>query len=138
MRNTPVDYNIVRNITENSGVSDPGKASIRELVKLVNQIEKESGVKFVRMEMGVPGLPAPRVGIEAEIEALKNGVASWYPDIEGIPSLKQETSRFIKLFLDLDISPRGCIPTVGSMMGSMASFIVANRNDSSKGGHSFS
>jgi aspartate/methionine/tyrosine aminotransferase len=137
MRNTPVDYNIVKNITEKSGVADPGRASIRELVKLVNQIEKKSGVKFVRMEMGIPGLPAPEIGIEAEIEALKNGVASWYPDIEGIHSLKNETSRFIKLFLDLDIKPRGCVPTVGSMMGSLASFIVANRNDSSKEGTLF-
>jgi aspartate/methionine/tyrosine aminotransferase len=137
MRITPVDYNIVKNITESSGVTDPGRASIRELVKLVSQIEKASGVKFVRMEMGVPGLPAPEIGIEAEIQALKNGVASWYPDIEGIAPLKNETSRFIKLFLDLDIKPRGCIPTVGSMMGSLASFIVANRNDKSKEGTLF-
>jgi aspartate/methionine/tyrosine aminotransferase len=137
MRNTPVDYKIVKNITENNGVTDPGRASIRELVKLVNQIERESGVKFVRMEMGVPGLPAPEIGIEAEIKALKDGVASWYPDIEGIAPLKNETSRFIKLFLDLEISPRGCVPTVGSMMGSLASFIVANRNDSSKEGTLF-
>jgi len=31
--------------------------------------------------MGVPGLPAPSIGIEAEIKALKNGVAAVYPDI---------------------------------------------------------
>ena len=81
MKNTPVDYNTVKSIIGKSGITDPGRSSIRELVKLVNQIERESKVKFVRMEMGVPELPAPAIGIEAEIEALKDGVASWYPDI---------------------------------------------------------
>jgi len=89
------------------------------------------------MEMGVPGLPAPEIGINAEIEALKSGVGSLYPDIAGLRSLKEEASRFIKLFLDIDISPGGCIPTVGSMMGSMICFLVANRNDRTKEGSLF-
>ena len=97
----------------------------------------KTGIKFVRMEMGVPGLPAPSIGIDAEIAALKKGVASVYPDISGIPSLKRETSRFIKLFLNVDIQPEGCIPTVGSMMGAMVSFLVANRNDRTKEGTLF-
>jgi aspartate/methionine/tyrosine aminotransferase len=89
------------------------------------------------MEMGVPGLPAPSIAIEAEIAALKNGVASDYPNITGISPLKHEASRFIKLFLNVDISPQGCIPTVGSMMGAMVSFLVANRNDKTKEGTLF-
>ncbi len=87
--------------------------------------------------MGVPGLPAPSIGIEAEIAALKSGVASLYPDISGLRPLKKETSRFIKLFLDVNIDPQGCIPTVGSMMGAMVSFLVANRNDKTKEGTLF-
>lgn len=43
--------------------------------------------------------------------------------------LKEEISRFVKLFLDVDVSPAACVPTVGSMMGSMAAFLTANRND---------
>jgi aspartate/methionine/tyrosine aminotransferase len=89
------------------------------------------------MEMGVPGLPAPSIGVEAEIEALHKGVASLYPDIGGLRILKNEASRFIKLFLNVDISPAGCIPTVGSMMGSMICFLVANRNDRNKEGSLF-
>jgi aspartate/methionine/tyrosine aminotransferase len=137
MRNTPADFNIVKTIIGESGLSDIGKASIREIVKLVSQIEVSTGIKFIRMEMGVPGLPASQIGIEAEIESLKRGVASDYPNIEGIKPLKDETSKFIKLFLDLDINPQGCIPTVGSMMGSMVSFMVANRNDKTKEGTLF-
>ena len=100
-------------------------------------IEEKTGIRFIRMEMGVPGLPAPSVGIEAEIAALKRWVASIYPDISGIEPLKNETARFIKLFLNVDIDPEGCIPTVGSMMGAMVSFLVANRNDRTKEGTLF-
>jgi aspartate/methionine/tyrosine aminotransferase len=135
--NTPVDPGIVRRKIEDSGLRDLGIASIREIVKLVNQIEQATGIRYVRMEMGVPGLFPPSIGIEAEIAALRNGVASEYPDIEGLPALKEETARFVKLFLDIDISSRGCIPTVGSMMGGMVSFLVANRNDHTKEGTLF-
>jgi len=137
MRNTPVDHNIVRSRIKSSGLTNLGTASIREIVKLVNQIEQESGTKFVRMEMGVPGLLPPSIGTDAEIEALRNGVAAVYPNIEGVLSLKEETSRFVKLFLDTEINPMGCIPTVGSMMGAMVSFLVANRNDKTKEGTLF-
>jgi len=77
--------------------------------------------------MGVPGLPAAKYGVDAEIEALKKGVAATYPDIQGIPELKAEASKFVKLFLGIDVNPEGCIPTVGSMQGGFASFITIER-----------
>jgi len=137
MRSTPVDYNLVKAMIAESGLTNLGIASIREIAKLVNQIEKATGMRYIRMEMGVPGLFPPSIGVDAEIAALKRGVSSVYPNIEGIAPLKEETARFIKLFLDIDINPRGCIPTVGSMMGSMISFLVANRNDRTKEGTLF-
>jgi aspartate/methionine/tyrosine aminotransferase len=136
MTGIPINTDLINDIFSSTGI-EPGKASIREITHVVNLIEKKTGIRFVRMEMGVPGLPAPEIGVNAEISALKNGVASVYPDISGIASLKQETSRFIKLFLNIDIKPQGCIPTVGSMMGGMAGFLVANRNDRTKEGTLF-
>jgi aspartate/methionine/tyrosine aminotransferase len=133
----PISEEIIESLAIDNGLPKPGYGSIREISHLVNLIEVKTGIKFVRMEMGVPGLPAPEIGIEAEIKALRSGVASLYPDISGIPSLKEETSRFIKLFLNVDIRPEGCIPTVGSMMGGMATFLVVNRNDRSKEGSLF-
>lgn len=127
MKNTPVKQEIVNKIVAESGLKSVGNASIREIVKIVSQIEAASGVKFIRMEMGVPGLESPEIGVQAEIEALQKGVASIYPNMEGLPELKKETSRFIKNFMNLDLSPQGCIPTVGSMQGSMAAIMVANR-----------
>lgn len=137
MKNTPVDFNIVSRKIAESGLTNLGIASIREIHKLVNQIEKATGIKYVRMEMGVPGFPTSRIAIDAEIESLKRGVSSDYPNIEGIKPLKEEASRFMRLFLDLEVDPQGCIPTVGSMMGSMLSFLVANRNDRTKEGTLF-
>jgi aspartate/methionine/tyrosine aminotransferase len=126
-KKTPIDYQIVSQKIKDSNLDSPGVASIREIKKLVDQIEKASGEKFVRMEMGIPGLPPTQVGVDAEIEALKKGVAAIYPDIFGIPQLKTETSRFIKLFMGLDVNSEGCIPTCGSMMGSFAAFLTINR-----------
>lgn len=137
IRNTPVDYSVVSDVVRNSPVDKVGHASIRELVRMVNQIEERTGIKYIRMEMGVPGLDPAAVGIEAEIEALRRGVASKYPMIEGVKELKLEVSRFAKLFMDIDVDPMGCVPTVGSMMGGMAVFMTANRTDRNKHGTLF-
>ena len=96
--NTPIDFQKVSNALDKAKIPSLAKASIRELVALVNTIESGTGEKYIRMEMGVPGLPAPSIGIEGEIKALESGVASKYPMLEGIPQLKQEISRFCWLF----------------------------------------
>ncbi|MDX9695433.1 MAG: pyridoxal phosphate-dependent aminotransferase [Bacteroidales bacterium] len=129
---TPIDAGVVKKKIEASGIEKVGLAAIRELVRLVNEIEKETGEKYIRMEMGVPGLPPPQVGIEGEIEALRKGVASKYPMIEGEDFLKKEISRFVKNFLNIEVNPKHCIPTVGSMQGGMASFMVSCRRDAKK------
>jgi len=123
----PVDESIIKRAIEALHVKDLEKATIREVVAIADIIEKKTGLEFIRMEMGVPGLPASRIGVEAEIEALKTGIASIYPPIDGLPELKTESSRFIKAFVDLDIDPECCIPTVGSMEGSFISFLIANQ-----------
>lgn len=133
----PLDIDFIQKTARESGIGLTGRESIREIVHLVNKIEKNTGISYVRMEMGVPGLPTPAFAVDAEIEALKRGVSASYPDITGVRILKEETSRFIKLFLNTELSPEGCIPTVGSMMGGMVSFLVANRNDRTKEGTLF-
>ena len=132
MSNTPVKPEIVKKYLSQLRINDPGKASIREIVALINLIEEESKVRFIRMEMGVPGLPAAKVGVEAEIKALQSGVASVYPMMDGIKPLKSEASRFIKTFMNIDIDPASCIPTAGSMQGTFAALLVAGHVDKKK------
>ncbi len=127
MKITPIDYSTVARKISESGIAKIGRASIREIKKLIDNIELETGQKFVRMEMGIPGLPPASAGVEGQIEALRKGVAAIYPDIHGIAPLKQEISRFVKLFMNIEVSPEGCIPTVGSMQGGFASFLTLSR-----------
>lgn len=120
----PFQRDVVEDVLQRMRISKVGDATIRQTVALSEELERRTGEKFIHLEMGSPGLPASRLGIEAQKEALDNGVASSYPNISGIAPLKEQASRFVKAFLDIDVKPEGCIPTVGSMMGTFASFIV--------------
>ena len=127
MKNTPVDYQTARKIIDGYGLPDFGKATIREVVAISTQLEQETKTEFIHMEMGVPGLKAAQVGVDAEIKALQDGVASIYPNINGTSDVKAEASRFIKAFIDIDIAPEGCVPVTGSMQGTYASFLVCGQ-----------
>jgi len=100
--------------------------------KLVSQIENQSGQEFIHMEMGVPGLPASTIAIKAEKEALDKGLASMYPDIEGVPFAKNVISEFVRLFMNVEVSPACCIPTVGAMQGSFAALLSIARTQPEK------
>lgn len=136
-RTTPMDFETVNRELAASGLKNVGQASIREIKKLIDTIEHATGERYIRMEMGIPGLPPMPVGVEAQIEALKNGVAAIYPDIQGIPELKTEIARFVKLFLGIDVDSEHCLPTVGSMMGGLACFMTLNRMHADREGTLF-
>ena len=125
MINSPLDKKLVEEKIQQLRIPDVGKASIREIVALVNLVEEATDFKYIRMEMGVPGLPPSKIGVEAEKKALDRGVAAIYPMVDGIKPLKQEASRFIKNFLDIELAPAGCIPTTGSMQGTYTAFMAA-------------
>lgn len=124
MQHNLIDIQQVDAIMAQCGVSNLDDASIRDTVKIANLLEKATGEKFIRMEMGVPGLSPSRIGTEAEIEALRQGVAQFYPMLEGYPALSEEASRFVKNFMDVDIRPEGIIPTVGAMQASYVAFMA--------------
>ena len=110
-------------LLEQMGIPDISRATIRQAGAIARALEAQSQIEFLHLEMGVPGLPPEKVGVEAEKRALDAGVASQYPNIFGIPELKQQASRFLKAFLDIDVAPQGCIPTVGAMQGSFSAFL---------------
>jgi len=127
MKNTPVDYNIVKEVIESYGLPDFGKATIREVVAISSELEEKTNTEFIHMEMGVPGLNPAQVGVDAEIDALRNGIASVYPNINGTPELKKEASRFIKAFLNINIDAECCVPVTGSMQGTYVSFLTCGQ-----------
>ena len=108
-------------------IADLSRTTIGEVLLTAQYLEKETGIPFVRMDQGSPGLPVNRYGVEAEKAALDRGVGSQYPAAAGVPELKQAASRFVKAFMDIDVSPRSCVPTVGSVSGSFGSFIACTQ-----------
>lgn len=120
----PIDHSTLAGVLKQMDILDISRATIRQSGAIARALEKAVATEFLHLEMGIPGLPPTKVGIEAEKSALDAGVASEYPNMYGIPKLKEQSSRFLKAFLDIDVSPLGCIPTVGSMQGSFSTFLL--------------
>lgn len=132
MRPTPINKELIDNTIREHGIQDFAKATIREVKGVAAHAEKESGVEFIKMEMGIPGLPAAQVGVDAQIKSLQDGIAHSYPDIPGLPALKEAASEFVKAFIGVDINPEGCVPVCGSMQGTFASFLTCSQADKKK------
>lgn len=105
-------------------VADLSHATIGETLLVAQYLEQKTGIPFIRMDQGSPGLPINKYGVEAEKRALDSGIGSQYPAAAGIKELKEAASEFVKAFINVDITPRSCLPTVGSVAGSFGSFIA--------------
>ena len=127
MGRLPIDRSVLDSALERMDIADIAQATIRQSGDIARVMETQTGMEFLHLEMGVPGLPPEKAGVEAECRALQSGVASQYPNMFGIPELKQQTSRFIRAFLDVGVAPQGCIPTVGSMQGSFTAFLLCSQ-----------
>jgi len=132
MKETPIKREIVDALIDSLGIKDFAKATIREVKQVAAMAEQQSGVEFIKMEMGIPGLPAAQVGVDAQVKALQEGIAHSYPDIQGYTELKKEASRFVKAFIGLDVDATGCVPVSGSMQGTFASFLTCSQAQKGK------
>lgn len=132
MTNTPIEPSFINQAVKEMEIADLSRATIREVKAVASAAEAASGKEFIKMEMGVPGLPASEYGVKAEIQALQDGIARLYPDINGLPALKEQASRFVKAFINADIAPEGCVPVTGSMQGTYASFLTSVQADPKK------
>lgn len=115
---------LVEQACRDQKVTDLSEATIGEVLLVAQDLEKKTGIPFIRMDQGSPGLPVNHFGVEAEKKALDEGVGSQYPPAAGVPELKKAAHEFVKAFIDVDISPRSCVPTTGSVAGSFGSFIA--------------
>ena len=108
-------------------IEDVSRTTIRQCSMIGATLEESVGEPFSHLEIGVPGIPACPVGIAAQKKALDEGISSIYPPVQGLPELKKNASRFIKAFIDIDIDPKGIVPTVGSMQCSMTSILECSQ-----------
>lgn len=132
MQNRVFSQQLINEVVDELKITNLEKATIGEVLLIASRLEQLTGIPFIRMDQGVPGLKPCQIGLDAEKEALDKGVAAMYPAAEGIPVLKGEAARFVKAFLDVDISPVSCIPVTGSVAGSFGSFIICNQIDTKK------
>ena len=128
----PITKDRLEAIISNLAIADVTTATIRQICSLAGSLENEANEKFVHLEIGNPGLPAINIGIEAECAALQSGIANQYPNIGGIPALKDNGSKFLKAFLDIDVPGRCIVPTVGSMQGSFTVLMLMAQRDPKK------
>lgn len=132
MQNRVYSQELVDRVVDELKITDLEQATIGQVVLLASRLEELTGIPFIRMDQGVPGLEPCRIGTEAEKQALDTWIPAIYPAAEGIPELKTEASRFVKAFLDVDISAAACVPATGSVAGSFGSFIACTQCDPGK------
>ena len=118
---------LVAEACRENNIADLSTATIGEILLAAQYLEEKTGIPFVRMDQGSPGLPANRYGVEAEKQALDRGVGSQYPPAAGVPELKEAASEFIRAFMDVELGPRGCVPTTGSVAASFGAFIACTQ-----------
>ena len=100
------------------GINDIADATIRQISALASFLEEQAGEKMIHLE--------------TEREVLRRGIANQYPNIAGVPRLKENGSRFLKAFLDIDVPSEYIIPTVGSMQGGYALMLLLAHRDAKR------
>ena len=125
--NQPLPKESLDRVLREMGIEDISRTTIRQCAMIGAALEQEADEPFSHLEFGVPGIPACPIGIEAQKKALDEGKCSIYPSVQGLQELKENASRFVKAFIGIDINPTGCVPTVGSMQGTFASFLVCSQ-----------
>lgn len=57
---------LVASVVKDLHVTDLTHATIGEILLVASRLEKLTGIPFIRMDQGSPGLPANKIGIAAE------------------------------------------------------------------------
>ena len=123
----PLSEDKLKGLLSEMGIEDISRTTIRQCSMIGSSLEALAEEPFSHLEFGIPGIPACPIGIEAQKKALDAGIPSIYPSVQGIPELKKNASRFVKAFIDIDIDPKGIVPTVGSMQGSMTCILECSQ-----------
>lgn len=128
----PITDQELRELMSRHNINNITDATIRQIASLAGTLEMKTGEQVVHLEIGNPGIPANALGVEAEREVLRKGIANQYPNISGIPQLKENASRFIKAYLNIELPGSCVIPTVGSMQGGYAAMLLCAHRDPKK------
>ena len=76
---------LVEQVVKEMKVADLRNATIGDVLLVASRLEQLTGIPFIRMDQGSPGLPANKIGIEAE-KAGPHSIKDWVRNIR----LRQE------------------------------------------------
>jgi aspartate/methionine/tyrosine aminotransferase len=120
----PLNREVVDRIVEQQRINME-RVNIREMAKIVKAVEEHLDVQFIRMEIGIPGLPLSDIAPQAEAQIFADGKGNEYPPFEGTDRLRKATSDFVKKFLNVDVPWQYCVATTGAMQGGFVGQAVA-------------
>lgn len=123
----PLSHEAMADAVRRLSIIDLSTATIRQICSLAAELENDADERMVHLEIGNPGLEAEMIGVDAEVNALKSGIANKYPNIAGIPDLKNAASKFVKAFMNVDIPEKCVVPTVGSMQASFTLMLLLSQ-----------
>jgi len=96
------------------GIYPPRPLTVVAVHQVLQEIEKKSGVAGVPLHMGSPGLPAPEVIKEAQIEAIRQGLDATYC-LEGDAGLMAELARYFRQRIGVEVDEDNVIVVNGGM-----------------------
>lgn len=82
---------LVNSVAKEMKVADLDNATIGDVLLVASRLEELTGIPFIRMDQGSPGLPANKIGIEAE---KKLSIEESVRNIRQLRSGRTETSCF--------------------------------------------
>ena len=132
MKNTPIERKLIDETIADFHITDFAKATIREVKAIASNAEAASGVEFIKMEMGVPGLPPSAVGVKSRWRHYRMELPAYIRILTDFPALKKEAAFYQSLYQTARLSSEGCVPVTGSMQGTFASFLTCSQCDEKK------
>lgn len=67
---------LIQKVVTELKITQLENATIGQVVLLAMRLEELTGIPFIRMDQGVPGLPPCKIGLMAEQNALESNIAA--------------------------------------------------------------
>lgn len=96
--------------------------NIEEFWQAVDHFEKAIGIRYVRMDFGVPGISAPEICLASHRTALhSSSISRSYPPFSGTTALREEVAEFVSKRISFKIRSNDVYVTCG---GTQALFVA--------------
>jgi len=134
---TQNDPDVVDRLLKSSGLNI-GEFNIEEYWSTVNRMEDIPGIRFIRMDFGVPGLaPSERCLVNHQAMLSDGKTPLNYPPSTGLPSLNSAVARFAGQRLGICVDKNDVFVTCGATQALFVAQSIATRLKPSAGAVAF-